>query len=1498
MTYTIFNTFRPYDFGTDAIERQRVSLGQSIIDADFEYGLQGTKWQAYQEVRKTPGFFEIPGTDLTVTNVVSDGASPQSLVEVSVLPAPGTAGSFTTSTNMVQTIALATTTSTVGTPVAGRVTIMCNVPHYITPGLTFLVEIAGVTGGTTGTLNGTHTATSIGYYNYTIAAPAGATGTFTFNSGTSTSKFLTAIGFLQSGSATGQVTNGQFLTGTVINNTIAGVVTLAGWGAQTPGGTISGTLLYSNQTWITGTIASSTTLSTTSGFNPQHMQGFEPNGTVTTAAVNQTITNSAGTLTISKTMTVPTSANHNVATGTVMTVQITGTAISAGSGILDGIYTATASAANQYTIDATTYGANGTFTMTGSTTKFLTHIGVPIQNPTNMGTSYQITNTGTLTMVAPPALTTVTTISNHGIPIGSTFTVFLTGTGNGVLNATAFRATSTAVNQYTITIPTAAGTGGIAVGTSCFFPMLAGVYSSTGTPITINAAPSTTTITTSNPHNIPIGMTFSFTIVGTTRATGATDTVLNGTYTGISTATNTFTFISLNTSSSTWNTPGSNFQLFMPSAVTSLAKYIGGSINIIQSTPVNNPPFSAPVYTISYAQQTWLTASIPALETFIAVSTATPGTQPYTANVVSISGLLNVTKTADRAEGYFPLLGISTGNNLAYLAKGAVPSGQLSTSYTVIRRGGLFNNGNARLQGITSISQTASPNTVTVTTSAPHGLIPGTPIAVVGWMCAGDSVNGNYFLETVPSTTQFTYTPRQAAVQAGIVGGYIFVQTYSSAVHRPFDGGVLLAAGQPTYGSNIVRQSKKVFRYQSGKGLLWSSGTLFCPNNDIVAISSAGTAIGSLVSIVSEIANGLPQAGAQVQVTGVTSTGFNTVGSSFYTINNVIESTTATMLSLNTISGVTATTVSSITFTGDGTTATATATAHGLITGLAVAITGASIGGYNTTGVTITVTGPNTFTYPSIGSGAATGGVATTYRATLSDQSRFIMRNWHGSSVRAGCFEDQNGLFWEYDGQTLFVVKRTSTFQLTGLVSCTYLGQTLTGDGSTRFLDQLRIGDRFVIRGMAHTVTNIASQNVLTFNPPYRGTVEITALNPVRACKVKDIRVPQSQFNRDKLDGTGNSGFTVNVAKMQMIGIQYTWYGAGFVDFMMRGLDGNWVMAHRIYNNNVNDEAYMRTGNLPVRYELTNECASAISTLATTIVFDEGTLLLTDPDGTNLAYWPSSGTVLIDNELIRYTSKTTFSLAGLTRGASLVYNIADTNRTFTGGPATGHNAGTTVNLVSSTCTPSLTHWGSALLMDGQFDNDRGYFFNYTFNQGPLTYSAGPPVVNQTVPLFFLRLSPSVSNGIVGDIGARDLLNRAQLLLQKLDCSVVGTGVTLNVNGILNPVGFENSTFPWLNINSVTQGSQPSFTQYCNYSTLTLNGGSYVAGSGERIFSLVAQGGSVSTIDLSALKELSNTVIGGNRMFPDGPDTLMIIATNLNAALTNAVLNLYWTEAQA
>jgi hypothetical protein len=45
-----------------------------MLDADFEYGLQPTKWQAIGLMRGYPSLFEIPGTDLTVTAMTTDAS--------------------------------------------------------------------------------------------------------------------------------------------------------------------------------------------------------------------------------------------------------------------------------------------------------------------------------------------------------------------------------------------------------------------------------------------------------------------------------------------------------------------------------------------------------------------------------------------------------------------------------------------------------------------------------------------------------------------------------------------------------------------------------------------------------------------------------------------------------------------------------------------------------------------------------------------------------------------------------------------------------------------------------------------------------------------------------------------------------------------------------------------------------------------------------------------------------------------------------------------------------------------------------------------------------------------------------------------------------------------------------------------------------------------------------------------------------------------------------
>ena len=68
-------TTRPYDFGTDAIERMRVAQPMSMLDADFEYGLQPTKWAAIGTLRGYPSVDEVPGTDTPVRSVVTDASA-------------------------------------------------------------------------------------------------------------------------------------------------------------------------------------------------------------------------------------------------------------------------------------------------------------------------------------------------------------------------------------------------------------------------------------------------------------------------------------------------------------------------------------------------------------------------------------------------------------------------------------------------------------------------------------------------------------------------------------------------------------------------------------------------------------------------------------------------------------------------------------------------------------------------------------------------------------------------------------------------------------------------------------------------------------------------------------------------------------------------------------------------------------------------------------------------------------------------------------------------------------------------------------------------------------------------------------------------------------------------------------------------------------------------------------------------------------------------------
>ena len=100
--------------------------------------------------------------------------------------------------------------------------------------------------------------------------------------------------------------------------------------------------------------------------------------------------------------------------------------------------------------------------------------------------------------------------------------------------------------------------------------------------------------------------------------------------------------------------------------------------------------------------------------------------------------------------------------------------------------------------------------------------------------------------------------------------------------------------------------------------------------------------------------------------------------------------------------------------------------------------------------------------------------------------------------------------------------------------------------------------------------------------PDYRGP----SAGNVPVTKTVETEWEQADWNIDRCDGTGKTGYTIDPTKMQMFYMDYSWYGAGFVRWGFRALNGDIIYAHKIPNNNQNTEAYMRSGNLPARYEV------------------------------------------------------------------------------------------------------------------------------------------------------------------------------------------------------------------------------------------------------------------------------------------------------------------------
>jgi hypothetical protein len=625
---------------------------------------------------------------------------------------------------------------------------------------------------------------------------------------------------------------------------------------------------------------------------------------------------------------------------------------------------------------------------------------------------------------------------------------------------------------------------------------------------------------------------------------------------------------------------------------------------------------------------------------------------------------------------------------------------------------------------VTSIASDGStPSTITVTTRYAHGLVPGTPILIA--LNSGTNAayaTGSFFVTQVPTTTTFTYTAKSGAAVSGSLAGVINVRSDAAFLPRAFDGGVVLGPNSPTRGASAIRQTKKYFRYQSGKGILFTSGTMLKPTFDIVNLTAAGTAAGSNITVTTDIPHGLNE-GAVITLSGITTSGYNNSG---YTVTSIGSDEAFVVAAQETLGSVS---------------------------------------------------------------------------AELGQQPRVNVTAWHGSSIRAGIFDDQNGLFWEHNGQSLNVVQRSSTQQLAGFVSVGVGSNLVVGDGTCRFQEQLNNGDYVVIQGMTHTVTSVLDNNNMTVVPTYRG---VDNANRVKIAARNEIRIAQADFNIDTLDGTGVSGYTIDTTKMQMLLVEYSWYGAGYVQWGVRGQDGEFVMAHKLPNNNRNNEAYMRSGNLPGRYEAIND--TPVSGLDGAIDNSQSTITLRDASQYPAASVTYPVFVMIDSEIIKYSGKSGNNLTGCTRAATFTQWVEGASRSFTSGAAAAHADNTGVILISNTCAPLVNHWGSSVIMDGGFDGDEGYQF--TFNRVNFGF---PATVGEKITAFVMRLSPSVSDGLIGNLGQRTLINRAQLTLGSLNIQV-DKGRYL-IEGILNPSNIDSANTNWNGLNNLGGGFQPSFSQF-------------------------------------------------------------------------------------
>jgi hypothetical protein len=813
---------------------------------------------------------------------------------------------------------------------------------------------------------------------------------------------------------------------------------------------------------------------------------------------------------------------------------------------------------------------------------------------------------------------------------------------------------------------------------------------------------------------------------------------------------------------------------------------------------------------------------------------------------------------------------------------------------------------------------------------------------------------------------------------------FIYVRPEGYSLHRPFDGGVEMSAGAGTSYATIVRQTRKYFRYQSGKGLQTSCGINFKPSIDIESMIKINSTviecktrrphglINDLFVVISEAKDSYGNVSTvyngafQVTVVNLTTFRISKGGGipesraygfpQFYVREWSGGAVRTGMYDFQ----------NGMFFEFDGQEIYCVRrSSTQQLGGTVAALQGNEI-----------IFGTNTSFQAQLDVGDYVVMRGQSYRVTQIDsETRMSVRpEYKGSS---GTEKEFNPATVVNTSTDLFTIVGHGFSDLLPVVYNSIDGEPIGGlvNGRTYYISLVN-GNSFNLKSSpdAAGIVNLSST----------GTTTIHSLTPAKSgiivTKTVDTKVPQADWSIDPCDGTGVTGYNLDLSKIQMAYMDYSWYGAGKIRFGFKTTDGQVQYVHEFVHNNNLFESYFRSGNLPARYEVvTYANPTYIPFLfhwGTSVMMDgrfddDNAYLFTqnsqtlDIRGTTAKSFASSG-ITLTNDLVtvqthgfrtgdilqfesigsnglrganslhpttrivgsnslsvltngaRYkafvnsanlihltplAATITTGATGVTRVGSTVTVVTATNHGLSTGMYVGVYGLTNANFITTangTFTVTVTNAttftytsagtaqssvaeagaviGEVLDFTGQGSTQFTYFL---YPDGSLNNTSGP----NYQPLISLRLSPSVSSGLTGKLGDRDVINRMQLRLKEIGISSTNL---VDVKVLLNPR---------LNNLNFTGVDAPSLTQIVEHTAAdTVSGG-------VQVYNFRGAGGTggaegTTTVDVSTLFEMSNSILGGDSIFPDGPDIITIAVARLtgNSTLTSAKLT--WSEAQA